>query len=351
MDVLKKTFEFEKRLVLLAMMFALGTFIFHHGYKIKSVGDATAVDKKIRTLAAESKIRPDKQWVPSARGSSESVEGLPTINAGAVIDFNTGNVFWSKNLKAKVAPASLAKLVVVMTALDLENQNKEIVVSQEAANLIPTKLGLKSGEILTLDEAVAAAILTSANDATEAIADSLGEEFGGGSQDFMKLVNMKLAKIGAYDSHFTNATGLDDAGSFSTVYDLAIIAHGAKTNYPLIAKTAASDYRRLDANANHKLFDLPNWNALLGTYPGVDGLKIGYTEAAGHVTIVTANRNGHELMAIIIGAKSLEDREIAAATLLNYGFNKYGIEAFPIDSLDLVKRYEDWHRQLSFVSS
>lgn len=347
MGILKKAFVFEKRLVLLILMFALGTFIFKHSLMLQSKNEISAVDKKIKILAAEAKIRTSANWKPSGSGSGEVIYGLPEIRAGAVVDFESGNVIWSNNLKGKVAPASLVKLATVMTALDLENLNKQITVSAEAADQIPTKLGLKAGEKLTLDEAVAAAVLTSANDATEAIADSIGKEVGGGPADFMQLVNLKLKKIGAVSSHFTNAPGLDEADNFSTVYDLAIIAHSARANYPLIAKTASSDYRRLEANLDHKLFDLPNWNALLGTYPGVDGLKIGYTEAAGHVTIVTADRNGHELMAIVIGAKSLEDREVAGATLLNYGFGKYGIEAFPVENLDLVRRFEDWRKQLS----
>ena len=357
MDILKKAFVFEKRLVLLVLMFVLGTSIFRHSLMLQGKGEVSAVDKKIKILAAEAKIRSSANWKPEGSGSGEIIYGLPEIRAGGVVDFESGNVIWSKNLNDRIAPASLVKLATVMTALDLENLNKQITVSAVAADQIPTKLGLKAGEKLTLDEAVAAAGLTSANDATEAIADSIGKEVGEGSVDFMQLVNLKLKKIGATSSHFTNAPGLDEAGppsveadNFSTVYDLAIIAHSAKANYPLIAKTAASDYRRLEANLDHKLFDLPNWNALLGTYPGVDGLKIGYTEAAGHVTIVTANRNGHELMAIVIGAKSLEDREVAGATLLNYVFTKYGIEAYPVENLDLVRRYEDWRKQLSLVN-
>ncbi len=251
------------------------------------------------------------------------------------------------NLKQKIAPASLSKLATVTTALDIAKGDLPIFIMQTAADQIPTKLGLIQGEILRLDEAIAAAVMTSANDATEAIAHSLGQGLGGGDSKFMELVNLKLKKLGAVDSNFTTATGLDDSSHYSTIYDLALVAHNAKVNYPVVSADAASLYKRLDANQNHKLYDLPNWNALLGTYPGVDGLKIGYTENAGYSTIVTAARDGKKLMAVVIGANSIEDREKAAATLLNYGFEKYGIAAYPVNSLDLTKRFNDWKEQLT----
>lgn len=303
--------------------------------------------KTVAMAAAEGKITGDNSWKPKGWGSGDYIDLLPTIRAGAVINVDSGDVLWSMNLKQKIAPASLTKLATVMTALDIFPKDEVIKVSQDAADQVPTKLGLKVGEKLKLSEAVQAAILTSANDATEAISDSLGNEMGDGTKTFMQLVNKKLAKIGADSTHFETSTGLDSNNHFSTIYDLAIIAHAAKANYPLIANVAKSDYARLAANSDHKLFDLPNWNALLGTYPGVDGLKIGYTENAGYSTIVTANRDGHELMAIVSGADSLENRERAGAMLLNYGFSKYGVEAYPVNSLNLVSRYEDWRRQLS----
>lgn len=299
---------------------------------------------------AQAKIRGEGSWKPQGWGSGEYLTTLPIIKAGVVLDFDNGGVIWSMNLKQKIATASLSKLATVTTALDIANGNTPVLVTQTAADEIPTKIGLMQGESLTLEDAIAAAIMTSANDSAEAIAQSLGEGVGGDDSKFMELVNLKLKKLGAVDSNFTNATGLDDSSHYSTVFDLAIIAHDAKINYPVVASDAASSYKRLDANQNHKLYDLPNWNALLGTYPGVNGLKIGYTEAAGYSTIVTAERDGKKLMAVVIGANSIEDREKAAATLLNYGFEKYGIAAYPVNQLNLTKRFNDWKEELTSVN-
>lgn len=296
---------------------------------------------------AQAKIKGDSDWKPQGWGSGEYLTTLPVIKAGAVLDFDTGEVIWSMNLKQKTATSSLSKLATVTTALDIANGDALIPVTQAAADQIPTKIGLAQGESLTLNDSIAAAVMTSANDSAEAIAQGLGQSLGGGESKFMELVNLKLKKLGATDSNFVNPTGLDDSSHYSTVYDLALVAHDAKANYTVVAGDAASLYKRLDANQNHKLYDLPNWNALLGTYPGVDGLKIGYTEAAGYSTIVTAQRDGKKLMAIVIGANSIEDREKAAATLLNYGFEKYSIAAYPLNQLDLTKRFNDWKEELT----
>jgi len=336
----------KRALILLFMVFSV-ILMFEKTTSVHSETLPAALNNNAAFAMAEAKIRGSSSWKPSGWGSGEYLTTLPVIKAGVVLDFETGEVIWSMNLKQKIAPASLSKLATVTTALDIARSDLPIFITQTAADQIPTKLGLIQGENLTLDEAIAAAVMTSANDATEAIAHSLGQGLGGGDSKFMELVNLKLKKLGAIDSNFTTATGLDDPNHYSTIYDLALVAHDAKANYPIVAGNAATVYKRLDANQNHKLYDLPNWNALLGTYPGVDGLKIGYTENAGYSTIVTAERDGKKLMAVVIGANSIEDREKAAATLLNYGFEKYGIAAYPVDNLDLTKRFNDWKEQLT----
>lgn len=340
----------DRRILLMLLFFGF-SLSFLSNERIGINNELVIVDKRAEFGAAAAKIGGDDLWKPAGIGSDDKIFDLPTIRAGAVVDVETGKVLWSKGLRNKIAPASLSKLATVMTALDLAPVDKTITVSAEAASQIPTALGLVAGEKLRLDEALSASILTSANDATEAVSAALGKEVGYGTPTFMQLVNLKLKKLGALDSHFVTSTGLDNSQHFSTVYDLVIIAHAAYRNYPFIASTAASEYKRLGKNGDHKVFDLPNWNALLGTYPGVNGLKIGYTENAGHATMVTAKRDDRDLLAVVIGAETIDDREVAAAALLNYGFGEYDIEAFPVSELDLVKRFEDWRRQLFYADN
>ncbi|MCR4324659.1 MAG: hypothetical protein NUV69_03145 [Candidatus Curtissbacteria bacterium] len=349
-QLLGSVFKVEKRIILIAFIVALMVLFYRSESDLSASSQQTYADpKRTAFVEASKKLTAGSNWTPKGYGSGEYLETIPRIKAGAVIDFDSGEVIWSQNLKNRISPASITKVATVMTALDIASKDKVISVSVKAAEQIPTKLGLEFGERLTLEEAIKASMLTSANDAAEAIADYLGSDIGDGSGAFMNLVNLKLEKIGALDSNFETPTGLDGNNHYSTVYDLAILAHEAKANYPFINQIASSEYIRLAPNGNHRLFDLPNWNALLGTYPGVDGLKIGYTENAGHVTAVTAEREGKKLIVIVIGAKSLEDREIAAATLLNYGFEKRGVEPYSVDDLDLVERFQDWKRQLTML--
>lgn len=342
---------FEKRLFVAVLLTGILLLISSKTPQANPAFSKSDSDFSERLEMAEKKLRNGSGWKPLEVGDNALITELPEIFAGAVIAVDSGKVLWSKNLQSKVAPASLSKLATIITAIDISELDNKLEVFEDASSQVPTKLGLKTGEKLTLSEAIAAAVLTSANDATQTIASSLGDSIGNGPSDFMRLVNLKMQKIGAYESHLVTATGIDDPDHFSTVYDLAIVAYEAYKNYPYIAEVAATDYKRLNPNDDHKLFDLPNWNALLGVYPGVDGLKIGYTEKAGHSTIVTAKRDGINLMAIVIGAKTLEERELAAAALLNWGFGKYGIEAFSVSEADLVKRFEDWRRQLSYVNN
>lgn len=348
----KHLFILQKRfLVVFGFLFL---FSFINGYSQKSsqgqyIESTSKIVAKIEDM--QKKIKAGSGWTPLGQGDNVELVDLPKISAGAVLDVESGNVLWSQNLNERIPPASLSKLGVVITALDVWKLDQTVTVDRNASNQVPTKLGLAEGERLTLEEAISAGILTSANDAMEAIASSIGGSLGGGTADFMRLVNYKLTAVGAKNSNFVNATGLDDPMEYSTVYDLAIIGREAYKNYPLIAKVGSVEYMRLNKNSGHKVFDLPNWNALLGTYPGVDGLKIGYTEKAGNTTMVTAKRDGVNLMAIVIGASSIETRETAAAALLNYGFSKHNIEAYPVEELDLIKRFEDWRRQLSYASN
>lgn len=346
----KRFLILEKRLIVVGF-FLLLTLVIQSKNISDSKKTVSPQKRNENLIVAQNKIK-GGEWKIVGIGNGQDIADLPKIKAGAVINVEDGKVLWSKNIEQKISPASLSKLATSMVALDLEKLDKQIEVSKEASEQTPTKLGLKTGEKLRLDEAISATILTSANDAAETIASSIGKSIGGnGTDDFMDLVNIKLERLGAKNSHFTTATGLDEEQHFSTVADLAIIGREAYKNYPYISEVAAQTFKRLEPNSSHKVFDLPNWNALLGTYPGVNGLKIGYTENSGHSTLVTANQGGVNLMAIVIGANSIENREIAAASLLNYGFSNYGIDPFPLSQLDLIKRFEDWRRQLSLATN
>jgi len=160
---------------------------------------------------------------------------------------------------------------------------------------------------------------------------------------FIKAMNLKAEIIGLHNTHFQNPQGFDDKDNYSTVEDLAILSHYALNNYPLISQIVTKDYLFLNGNGNHKQFDLYNWNGLLGVYPGVFGVKIGNTEAAGTTTVVASERNGKKLLAVLLGTSDVLDRDLKAAKLLDAAFEKtLGLEPVSITAQQLQHKYASW---------
>ncbi len=275
--------------------------------------------------------------VPSAQASGEYDE----VKGYAVVDFNSGEVLVEKNLSKKTSLASITKVMTVVTALDLMDKNELITISQKAADMEPTKIGVVSGQKMSLEELINAALLTSANDATQAIADGVDNKYGEKGL-FIEAMNAKAKSMGLKNTQFDNAIGLDSPNHYSSPEDIAIFTRYALTNYPLIESVVKKDYEFLAADNNHKQFDLYNWNGLLGVYPGAEGVKIGYTGDALYTTSVVAQRDGKKLIVVMLGAPGILKRDLWAAQLLDLGFGKSGIQAANITEQQLKDKYLTW---------
>ena len=239
------------------------------------------------------------------------------LQAGSAIlvDPDMKQVLWGYDAYSRRAPASLTKMVTVLVALDHVSLDHLINVAPEAAETSPdwTVMGLSAGEQLSVRELLYGIFLVSANDAAEALARGIEPR-----DQFIADMNAKAAALGLHDTHFSNPTGLDQPGPYSTAYDLAVIASQLMERYPevmAIANTGAVD---LPANESHKDFQLLTLNKLLlWGYPGATGLKTGYTYDAGGCVAGTAQRGNRRLVAIVLGS----DLFFTDATkLLDYGF-------------------------------
>jgi serine-type D-Ala-D-Ala carboxypeptidase (penicillin-binding protein 5/6) len=282
-------------------------------------------------------VKKQQQIIPQAHAATE----VDDAAAYGVIDYQTGDVILEKNLDKKVSIASITKVMTVVVALDLADPQEKFEVTQNAASQIPTKIGVKVGEKFTLEELINAAMLTSANDAVEVIRDGIDAKYEKGI--FIKAMNEKARIIGLKNTRFENPQGFDGQEHYSTVEDLALLTHYALTNYPLIAEVSAKDYEFLPKNEDHKQYDLYNWNGLIGVYPGATGVKIGNTGDAGKTTVVTANRAGKEMIAVVLGAPGIRERDMWAAQLLDEGFSTaYGLEKVEVTSEDLQAKYDSW---------
>ncbi|MCL5970802.1 MAG: serine hydrolase [Patescibacteria group bacterium] len=259
-----------------------------------------------------------------------------------VVDLDTGKVITEKNSGTKLPIASLAKIMTAVVALDLAKPSDVFSVSDFAANQTPTKIGVKTGEKLSLEELLHAALMTSANDATQVIKEGIDNKYGGNV--FIDAMNEKAKFLGLKNTHFSNAEGYDNNSNYSSAEDLAVLSHFALTNYPLIAEITKKDYQFLPVSNNHSnFFDLYNWNGLLNVYPGVYGLKIGNTDNAKYTTVVVSERSGKKILAVVLGAKGVVERDLIAANLLDLGFeNTLGLPAVNVTRDQLMAKYATW---------
>lgn len=277
------------------------------------------------------------QFIPQ----TEAAGDYENARSYALIDLASGEVLREKALERKIPIASLTKIMTAVVALDLAQPDEYITITERAARQIPTKIGVVTGEQMKVSELLEALMLTSANDSAQAIADGMDQKYG--DDIFIRAMNAKAAYIGLKKTHFANPQGFDASDHYSTAEDLAVLTHYALTHYPLLAETVSKDYVFLPADSYHKQFDLYNWNGLLGVYPDVSGVKIGNTDDAGKTTIVVSHRNGLSLLAIVLGAPGIIERDLWAAELLDEGYaEKAGLKPVKVTRDQLLEKYRTW---------
>jgi D-alanyl-D-alanine carboxypeptidase (penicillin-binding protein 5/6) len=210
----------------------------------------------------------------------------------AVLD---GELLWGRNIDVRRAPASLTKLLTALVVLDSDWQPDALLsVSHEAAHTKHPRVGLHTGESIRADDALAAMLMHSANDACLVLA-----EHAAGSLDaFAARMNARAAALGMQDSHFMHPCGFDADGQYSTVTDLLRLAKAAHAD-PRIAQITAQEQATISTASGRKLA-FRNTNQLLGRLVGVVGLKTGYTQHAGHCLIAVAEQSGHRVWLVLL---------------------------------------------------
>lgn len=296
-------------------------------------------------------ITPKLERVENTYSLHEEIDLLPKANAAAeyddasayaVIDLESGKVLAEKNLTKRLSIASITKVMTAIVALDLAEPSERFTVSKQAAAKIPTKIVVKPGEQLTLEELLEASLMASANDATEVIKEGIDAKYG--EEIFLRAMNEKALLLDLEGTSFANAQGFDDSANYSTVEDLAILSHYALKHYPLISEIAGKDQSVLPEDSYHGEFEFYNWNGLIGVYPNVTGLKIGNTEAAGKTTVVVSEREGKSMLAIVLGAPGIVERDLWAAALLDEGYQtSMGFTPVNVTEEELRAKYRSWY--------
>ncbi|OGH17703.1 MAG: hypothetical protein A2868_01995 [Candidatus Levybacteria bacterium RIFCSPHIGHO2_01_FULL_40_15b] len=263
-------------------------------------------------------------WKPNMGKATESSVKKPEITASGAISYDLASeqLLYQKNAKTKLPMASLTKIMVAIIALENEPIDKVFTINRFAAEIGENTMGLSEGEKLPLSELLYGLILHSGNDAAETIAQ--GSRFGRGN--FIYLMNKKAEDLGLSDTHFTNPTGFEgDGNQYSTAYDLLVMTKYALEN-PTFAKVASTVEYEIPYSGDHKYIYLFNETNLLTSYPGVKGVKTGYTDEAGLCLVTYLEYEGRKIIAVLLNSQS---RREEMKDLLDYSLRSLGVKPPP----------------------
>lgn len=234
------------------------------------------------------------------------------VEAAAYLVQVDGKTRWDRASSRPLPPASLTKLMTALLVLEHYSPHDIVTVSTLAARETGTRLGLRAGERLQVQDLLAGGLLKSANDACLALA----EHIGGNQTQFVQRMNQRAREWGLTATHFTNACGHDDAQHRASARDLAQLAHRAMAQ-PVFADLVARTSMTVQTVGGKRQFALDNSNALVGRYEGAVGVKTGYTPLAGKCVVALARRNGVTVLLVLLhGANRWWD----ASDMLDHAF-------------------------------
>ena len=223
--------------------------------------------------------------------------GVPSTRAAAVIviDARTGEVLYEKNADQQRAAASTQKLLTALIVAERGYLDRQVTVAPIDTYAEPTKLNIKAGETYTRIELLRALLVKSCND----VARCLARDSAGSLEEFAQLMNEKARSLGATNSNFINPNGLPMPGQYSSARDLSLIARAAYAN-PTI-RSIVSMPNLVFRYADGRTRELENTNKVLKRFPFCNGMKTGYTDAAGHCLISSGARPGRDVIAVVLG--------------------------------------------------
>lgn len=260
----------------------------------------------------------------------------PDVNSRAcvVIDRKTNSVLFGKNENSKKKMASTTKIMTATIIIEKCNLSDTIEISKKAAGSGGSRLGLKTGDKITILDLLYGLMLRSGNDAAVALAEYAGGDING----FAELMNAKALELGLTNTHFETPHGLDSNEHYTTAYELALLSNYALNN-PTFAKIVGTKNYTITINSSPKA--LSNTNELLGNMEGVYGIKTGFTNGANRCLVTACKRNNIDIICVVLGADTKKFRTIDSIKLINYVFNNfvvYDLESF------VNKNFEDWKK-------
>jgi len=243
-----------------------------------------------------------------------------------LMDVATGRILYEKNAHDKLAPASVTKVMTMLLIMEAIDSGKisltdPVTASEAAAAKGGSQIFLKAGETMPVSDMLKSIAVSSANDCACAMA----EHIAGSEEAFVSLMNQRAEELGMADTRFVNCTGLDDSPEAqqhrTSAHDIAVMSRQLLKNHPGIKEFTTI---WMDTVRNGT-FGLSNTNKLVKFYSGATGLKTGFTSGAGYCLSASAQREGMELVAVVMGAETAAGRNAACKQLLDYGFASYAL--------------------------
>jgi D-alanyl-D-alanine carboxypeptidase len=236
--------------------------------------------------------------------------------AAVVVDANSGEVLYAKRADSPRYPASITKVMTLYLAFEAISEGRLqptdlITISAKAAGQPPTKLGMSVGDVISVEDAMKAIAVKSANDMSVALA----EHMAGSEARFSALMTLRAQELGMLNSRFVNSSGLPDSRQVSSARDIAILSRAVMRDFPQyysLFNLRSFTFRGVSMN---------NHNRLLNSMPGVDGLKTGYTNASGYNLAASGVRDGRRLIVVMLGGTSNGARDNHVQDLLTTGFD------------------------------
>lgn len=273
---------------------------------------------QISTLSFCDDIEDESIDVNAEIDTSAQSNEIPDVNSRScvVLDRNSNTILYGKNEKNKVKMASTTKIMTALVVLENSSLDTTVEASKKAAGTGGSRLGLKTGDKITIRDLLYGLMLCSGNDAAVCLAESIA----GTVPEFSNLMNQKAQELGLTNSHFESPHGLDSDGHYTTAYELALLSNFALKNPTFLNIVGTKNYT-ITINGYPKT--LSNTNELLGNLNGVYGIKTGFTNGANRCLVTACKRGDMDIICVVLGADTKNFRTKDSIKLIEYTFKTY----------------------------
>lgn len=321
---MKRFFSYFFAIIIITAAFAGGLWYYSNAYRSHSY-TINAPIPDFLMLSKNNQVTLLDFWSPVVEKTHGDSGDLPDLTAQSVLmyDLTDNKILYQKDPNIKRPMASLTKIMTAIIALESPKPDDRYVVTQSDV-VTGDAMGISPGEVYSLEDLLYGLILHSGNDAAETLANN----YPGGRSAFVSAMNNKAKALGMLSTNYTNPSGLEgDGNQYTTTYNLLIATRYALDRYPFFTKVVSSATYTIPASSEHKEIDLSNETNLLTTYPGVEGVKTGYTPEAGLCLVTYLDYGGHRIVGVILNS---QDRRNEMKKLLDYSLKSVDVTPPPV---------------------